>query len=171
MGTKVASRLLILVLAAASLAGGGIHTDPRTAPVVVGQGIRVFGADPEHERLVRWAFGRYEHAGLEAPRVDVHFHSDTTGCYGHALVQAGRAETAALVLSTGETLLDEMGSRPDWMQSANERACAAARSAMGDEPFADAWEAGRNLTADEAVSLALEEFEQLERLELQRPPT
>ena len=96
MGTKIASRLLILVLAAATLAGGGIHTDPRTAPVVVGQGIRVFGADPEHERLVRWAFSRYERAGLDAPAVDVHFHADTSGCYGHLGAElGGRVDYAA----------------------------------------------------------------------------
>jgi hypothetical protein len=112
MGTKIASRLLILVLAAATLAGGGIHTDPRTAPVIVGQGIRVFGADPEHERLVRWAFGRYERAGLDAPAVDVHFHADTSGCYGHLGAElGGRVDVCVLIVSeiARDALLHEMG--------------------------------------------------------------
>ena len=94
MGTKIASRLFILVLAAATLAGGGIHTEPRTAPVVVGQGIRVFGADPEHQRLVRWAFGRYEHAGLGAPPVDVHFHA------GHVRAATATSARSSAVAST-----------------------------------------------------------------------
>jgi hypothetical protein len=112
MGTKITSRVIILVLAAATLAGGGIHTDPRTAPVVVGQGIRVFGADPEHERLVRWAFGRYKHAGIDAPAVDVHFHADTSGCYGHLGAElGGRVDVCVVIVSeiARDVLLHEMG--------------------------------------------------------------
>ena len=112
MSTKIASRLLILVLATATLAAEGIHTDPRTAPVVVGQGIRVFGADREHQRLVRWAFGRYEHAGLDAPAVDVHFHADTSGCYGHLGSElGGRVDVCVVIVSeiARDVLLHEMG--------------------------------------------------------------
>ena len=72
MGTKVASRILILVLASAALAGGGVHADPGPAPMLVAEGVRVFGADAEHQRLTRWALGRYENAGLGAPAVDVY---------------------------------------------------------------------------------------------------
>ena len=79
--------------------------------------------------------------------------------FAQALARTGKAETAVRVLSAGEALLDKMGSRPHWMQSSNERTRAAARSAMSDERFVEAWEEGRNLTAEDAVALALAQFE------------
>jgi len=45
MGTAIASRLLILVLSASTMAGGGDHVKPEPPSIVVGDGIRVFGAD------------------------------------------------------------------------------------------------------------------------------
>ena len=58
MGTKIATRLLVPVLAAAALAGGGAHVEPGPTPAIVADTVRVFGADAEHQRLVRWAYGR-----------------------------------------------------------------------------------------------------------------
>jgi hypothetical protein len=112
MGTKIATRLVVPVLAAAALAGGGAHVEPGPAPVIVADTVRVFGADAEHQRLVRWAFGRYERAGLEVPPIDVHFHPDTSGCYGHLGSQlGGRVDVCVVsVFELGrETLLHEMG--------------------------------------------------------------
>jgi hypothetical protein len=113
MGTKIASRILILVLASAALAGGGIHTEPEPAPVLVADGrIRVFGADTEHQRLTRWAFGRYERAGLHVPPIDVHFHADTSGCYGHLGAElGGRVDVCVVIVSeiARDVLLHEMG--------------------------------------------------------------
>ena len=111
MGTKIASRLLILILAAASLAGGA-QADPGPKPRVVAGTVRVFGADAEHEGLVRWAFGRYEHAGLKVPPLDVHFHSDTSGCYGHNGSSFGRRVDVCVVIVSEiarDALLHEMG--------------------------------------------------------------
>lgn len=111
MGTKIA-RLLVPVLAAAALAGGGAHVEPEPTPVIVADTIRVFGADAEHQRLVRWAFGRYEHAGLEVPPVDVHFHPDTSGCYGHLGSALGRRLDICVVIVSEigrDALLHEMG--------------------------------------------------------------
>ena len=111
MGTAIASRLLILVLAAATMAGGD-HVKPEPASIVVGDGIWVFGADTEHERLVRWAIGRYEHAGLKVPPIDVHFHADTSGCYGHLGSElGGRVDICVVIVSeiARDALLHEMG--------------------------------------------------------------
>jgi hypothetical protein len=41
------------------------------------------------------------------------------------------------------------------MRPAHDAALAACRAALGDEAFEEAWEAGRALTLDEAVVLAL----------------
>jgi hypothetical protein len=112
MGTKIATRLLVPVLAAAVLAGGGVHPEPGPTPVIVADTVRVFGADAEHQRLVRWAFGRYEHAGLEVPPVDVHFHPDTSGCYGHLGSALGRRLDICVVIVSEigrDALLHEMG--------------------------------------------------------------
>jgi hypothetical protein len=112
MGTKIASRLLILVLTAATLAGGGTHAEREPAPVAVAQGIRAFGADAEHQRLVRWALGRYDHAGLRVPPVEVHFHPDTSGCYGHLGSELdGRIDICVVIVSeiARDDVLHEMG--------------------------------------------------------------
>ena len=108
----MASRPLILLLAAAALAGGGVHAEPEAAPVEVADRVRVFGADAEHQRLVRWALGRYEHAGLRVPPIDVHFHPNTSGCYGHLGSElAGRLDVCVVIVSeiARDALLHEMG--------------------------------------------------------------
>lgn len=112
MGTKIASRLLPVALAATVLAGGGAHAEREPAHALVADTVRVFGADDEHQRLVRWAFGRYEHAGLEVPPIDVHFHPDTSGCYGHIGSQLGRRVDVCVVIVSEiarDALLHEMG--------------------------------------------------------------
>jgi hypothetical protein len=112
MGTKIATRLLVPVLAAAALAGGGAHVEPGPIPVIVADTVRVFGADAEHQHLVRWAYGRYERAGLEVPPIDVHFHPDTSGCYGHLGSALGRRLDICVVIVSEiarDALLHEMG--------------------------------------------------------------
>ncbi|HKE54030.1 MAG TPA: hypothetical protein VKC55_04600, partial [Actinomycetota bacterium] len=108
---KSASRLLILVLAAASLAGGA-QAEPGPTPEVVAERVRVYGADAEHQRLVRWALLRYQHAGLHVPPIDVHFHPHTLGCYGHIGSElAGRIDICVVIVSeiARDALLHEMG--------------------------------------------------------------
>jgi hypothetical protein len=112
MDTKTASRLLILVLAAAAFAGGDPRTEAEAPHAVVADGVRVFGADAEHQRLVRWAMGRYEHAGLRVPPIDVHFNPDVTGCYGHLGSELrGRIDICVVLVSeiARDALLHEMG--------------------------------------------------------------
>jgi len=111
MGTKRVSRLLLAVLAATALAGAGAHASPGPQPTVV-RGIEVFDADQEHLRLVGWAVGRYEHAGLEVPSVQVHFHPDTSGCAGHlGRWIHGRVDVCVVIVSeiARDALLHEIG--------------------------------------------------------------
>ena len=112
MGTKTAPKILLVVLAATALAGRGVHPGPQPAPVRIADGIQVFGADAEHQRLVRWALGRYEHAGLRVPPIDVHFHPDTSGCYGHIGSElGGRVDVCVVIVSeiARDAVLHEMG--------------------------------------------------------------
>ncbi len=138
MGTKIATRLLVPVLAAAALAGGGAHVEPEPTPVIVADTIRVFGADAEHQRLVRWAFGRYEHAGLEVPSIDLHFHPDTSGCYGHLGSALGRRLDICVVIVSEigrDALLHEMGHA--WV---NENVSAEVREGLHGDARADGLE-------------------------------
>ena len=108
--TKAAARLLVVAIAAAFV-GQGVPAGAEPAPVAVGSSVRVFGGDREHVRLVRWAATRFETRGLGVPAVDVHFHPDTSGCYGHLGSQLGRrVDVRGERLRAGrETLLHEMG--------------------------------------------------------------
>jgi ATP/maltotriose-dependent transcriptional regulator MalT len=74
----------------------------------------------------------------------------------HALAAAGRAETAARLLSCSEVLREEVGGSEAWVARMNEETLAAIRAQLDDAAFAEAWEQGRTLTADEAVALALD---------------
>jgi predicted ATPase/class 3 adenylate cyclase len=72
------------------------------------------------------------------------------------LAFAGRAETAAPVLATGEMLYEEMGASPmGWIKRANDEALTMIRRQLDEAAVAEASEQGRKLTADEAVALAL----------------
>ena len=101
-----------MVAIAAAFVGQGVPGPAEAEPVAVGSSIRVFGGDPEHVRLVRWAAARYENRGLGVPTVDVHFHPDTSGCYGHLGAElGGRVDVCVVIVSevARETLLHEMG--------------------------------------------------------------
>jgi hypothetical protein len=109
--TKAASRLLVVAIAAA-FAGHGVLASAEAEPVAVGSSVRVFGGDREHVRLVRWAATRFVTRGLGVPAVDVHFHPDTSGCYGHLGSElGGRVDVCVVIVSeiARETLLHEMG--------------------------------------------------------------
>jgi tetratricopeptide (TPR) repeat protein len=77
--------------------------------------------------------------------------------FARVLAFAGRAEAAARVLATGETLYEKMGGSPrGWLRRANDEALTLIRAQLDEAAFAEAWEKGRTLTADEAVALALD---------------
>jgi hypothetical protein len=76
--------------------------------------------------------------------------------FGRMLAFAGRAEAAARVLASGETLYSEIGATPmGWLRRANDEALTLIRAQLDEAAFAEAWEHGRSLTADDAVALAL----------------
>jgi len=75
-----------------------------------------------------------------------------------ALAPAGRAETAARLLSRAESLHEEVGAAmPFWGKSMRDEALSIVRAQLDDRALADAWEYGRSLSTDEAVELALDE--------------
>jgi predicted ATPase/class 3 adenylate cyclase len=80
--------------------------------------------------------------------------------FARVLAFAGRAETAARVLATGETLYEEMGASPmGWLKRANDEALTLIRAEVDDAAFTEACEQGRTLTAEEAVALALDSLD------------
>lgn len=81
MDTKAASRLLVVAIAAVFVEQG-VHAAAGPKPVAVGSSIRVFGGGSRARPSGPVAAARYETRGLGVPTVDVHFHSDTSGCYG-----------------------------------------------------------------------------------------
>ena len=74
------------------------------------------------------------------------------------LALAGRPQSAALVLSSAAVLLEEIGARPPWLTTITDQALSAIRAQLDEAAFADAWEHGQTLTADEAVGVALDAF-------------
>jgi predicted ATPase len=72
-----------------------------------------------------------------------------------ALIALGQPEGATQVLASGKAQLEEMGADPVWRRDEHERDVANLRGQLGEASFAETWERGRKLTADEAVALAL----------------
>jgi predicted ATPase len=77
--------------------------------------------------------------------------------FARVLALAGRAEVAARVLAAGEKLYEEMGGSPmGWLQRGNDQALSLIRAELDEASFAEVYDEGTSLTADEAVALALE---------------
>jgi predicted ATPase/DNA-binding SARP family transcriptional activator len=76
--------------------------------------------------------------------------------YAGALAATGRARTAARLLSGFESWHDEVGPlRRSWVAELNRSTLAAVRTQLGETVLAEAWEDGRRLNVQEAISLAL----------------
>jgi hypothetical protein len=74
--------------------------------------VRLYDATDEQVHMVRWAVGRFEAAGLDAPTVEIHFHGDLSACrrnLGYAL--DGRVDlcTVGVDVISRRVLLHEMG--------------------------------------------------------------
>jgi tetratricopeptide (TPR) repeat protein len=78
------------------------------------------------------------------------------GRFANLLALAGRAGTAAQVLSGSTALMQEIGARPPWFARVSRRTLALIHAQLDDAAFAKAWEQGVGMTADEAVTLALD---------------
>jgi predicted ATPase len=80
-------------------------------------------------------------------------------CAG-ALAIAGKAGTATRLLSCAEALHEELGMGVfPHLTVENEITLAAIGGQLNDAAFAEAWEEGRSLKADDAVALALDSLE------------
>jgi predicted ATPase/class 3 adenylate cyclase len=85
-----------------------------------------------------------------------------TGLAGVAAT--GQPERAGRLFGAGAALFDAIGAGLDPADRAErDRNAAAARGALGEAPFAAAWEAGRALPAEEAIALASEALLALSR--------
>jgi tetratricopeptide (TPR) repeat protein len=73
-----------------------------------------------------------------------------------ALIALGEPERATQVLASGQAQLEDMGADPAWRRDTRERDVGRLRAELGDAAFAEAWEEGRKLSADEAVAIALD---------------
>src|SRR5262245_12389884 len=105
--TRFGALALLFVVA---MAGWSLSTLARGA-VKIGSRVEVTGAAPKQLELVRWAIGRFETAGLEAPAVEVGFHEDRVGCGGHlGLATEGRVEICTTLVNamTRRVLLHEL---------------------------------------------------------------
>jgi len=78
------------------------------------------------------------------------------GRFASILAVAGRAAAAAQVLSSSTALLEEIGARPPWFARFSRKTLVLINARLDDAAFADAWERGQGMTADEAVALALD---------------
>ena len=78
--------------------------------------------------------------------------------FARGLAFAGRAVAATRVLASREVLYEEIGARVRPIDAEkDEKTLGAIRSQLDEGTFAEAWEQGRSLTADDAVELALAE--------------
>jgi non-specific serine/threonine protein kinase len=76
-----------------------------------------------------------------------------------AFALKGRARTAARLLASAEALHEEIGGTMPWVARMTEEAVATIRTQLDEGAFAEAWEGGRKLTADEAVAVALDSLD------------
>jgi predicted ATPase len=76
-----------------------------------------------------------------------------------ALAALGRVGTATRLLSCFEALAEETGGGEGWVTRMKDETLATIRTQLDEAAFANAWEQGRALTADEAIALALESMD------------
>jgi tetratricopeptide (TPR) repeat protein len=77
--------------------------------------------------------------------------------FARVLVAAGQAELAVQLIAWAEAERERLGlAFTPWVVARRDFVEERARTLLGEEAFAEAWERGRTLTLDEAASLALE---------------
>jgi non-specific serine/threonine protein kinase len=76
------------------------------------------------------------------------------GTLARILAAKGDAGTAVQLLGCEHGLEEEMEFSEPWFTEFNAETQAAVRDRLGEAAFAEAWDRGRTLTADEAVALA-----------------
>ena len=77
--------------------------------------------------------------------------------FAWALAVEGQVRSAAQLLAKAEALREEIGASLEaWIDRMDAKTLDTIRSQLDEEAFDEAWEAGRGLTIEEAVALALE---------------
>jgi predicted ATPase len=74
-----------------------------------------------------------------------------------ALAWKGRSQMAARLLASAEAMHKEIGGTMPWVAKMREAALVAIRRELDEAAVAKAWDEGLELTADEAVALAVDE--------------
>jgi predicted ATPase len=83
----------------------------------------------------------------------------TLGEFGEMLALRGDAFAAAKLVAASQTMRQRIGEGTPWISAMNETTLAAVREHLDEDAIAQAWEAGSQMAADEAVALALGESE------------
>ena len=76
----------------------------------------------------------------------------------YVLARAGSPAAAVRILSCTDALIEEIGATEPWVVGQNEQIRVMTSEQLGDAAFAEAFEQGRTLTADEAIALARAEL-------------
>jgi predicted ATPase len=72
-----------------------------------------------------------------------------------AITPLGTVGTAVRLISCVEALREEIGGVEAWVARMNDETLGTIRKQLDEAAFAEAWEQGRTLTADEAVAIAI----------------
>ncbi len=81
--------------------------------------------------------------------------ADILSRFAAVLASAGKAATAARLLSCNQAEREQFGGTRFWVTSRNDEALALVRAQLDDAAFDEAWKEGKHLSVEEAVALAV----------------
>ena len=108
---RAIGRLGSSILVLTALVGGWALALDDAHTIVIRPGIVVVSQDPAQRQLARWAVARFGRAGLDAPTVEIQFHTDASGCGGHlGYAKGGRVDLCTVLVNemARRNLLHEM---------------------------------------------------------------
>jgi predicted ATPase/class 3 adenylate cyclase len=81
--------------------------------------------------------------------------ADILSRFAALLASTGKAATAARLLSCNQAEREQFGGTRFWVTSRNDETLARIRAQLDDAVFNEAWDAGKHLSVEEAVALAV----------------
>lgn len=81
--TRTVSAIAFIMFSLTSPDVGFVPAEPAIASHPAEPSVTVHRANPVLEQRLDWALGRFTHAGLELPPLDVTFHDGAASCDGH----------------------------------------------------------------------------------------
>ena len=81
--------------------------------------------------------------------------ADILSRFASVLASTGKAATAARLLSCNQAEREQFGGTRFWVTSRNDETLARIRAQLDDAVFNEAWDAGKHLSVEEAVALAV----------------